>query len=184
MTYIDETAKIGLNVEIGRDVIIGPYCVIGYPAEHPSEPYKFHGKVVIEDGARLYKLVTVDAPLTDDGVTIVGPGCVLMAHSHVGHDAQLGRRVTLATGAKIGGHSVIGDFSNIGLNAVTHQRTRLAPGTMLGAQSFIKGEHTDPFCIFVGSPARDIGLNVILLQRLEHEGIFDYSHLLAGQPEQ
>lgn len=184
MKYIDETAKIGPNVDIGNDVVIGPYCVIGFPAEHPTEPYRVAGKVVIKDGARLYKLVTVDASLYDDGVTVVGEGCILMAHSHVGHDAKLGRRVTLATGAKIGGHSVIGEFSNIGLNAVTHQRSTLAPGTMLGASSFIKGDYVLPFCIFVGSPAKMVGPNRVLLQRLENEGIADYSYLLEGQPEE
>jgi len=183
VNLIHHTAEIGPNVEIGAGVIIGPYCVIGFPAEHPSEPYEVAGKVIIKDGARLYKLITVDASLYKDGATIIGEGCVLMAHSHVGHDAQLGRRVTLATGAKIGGHSVIGDYSNIGLNAVTHQRSKLAAGTMLGASSFIKGERDDPFRIFVGSPAKDICQNTVLLERLQDEGIIDFAHLLTGQSE-
>ena len=167
--FIHPTAEIGPNVEIGKDVIIGPYCVIGFPAEHPREPYRVAGKVVIKDGARLYKLVTVDASLYDDGVTVIGEGCVLMAHSHVGHDAQLGRRVTLATGAKIGGHSVIGELSNIGLNAVTHQRTEIAKGCIVGAQSFVKGLWLFDYRKLIGSPARDAGSNDWLLAALTPE---------------
>jgi UDP-N-acetylglucosamine acyltransferase len=181
MSWIDKTAVIGHNVEIGKDVIIGPYCVIGTPAEHPREPFQVHGKVIIGDGARLYKLVTVDAPLSDEGITEVGKGCVLMAHSHVGHDAKLGEGVTLSTGAKIGGHSVIGKHSTVGLNATTHQRTVLAEGTMVGAQSFIKGNRETPYRIFVGAPAKDIGENAFLLQRLKDEGLLDAPDLSTGQ---
>jgi len=163
---IHPTAIIGANVEIGEGVTIGPYCVIGGPAEHPREPYVIKGKIKIGNGVTMTMGVTVDSPLTDEGLTIIGDGCYLMAKSHVGHDGKLGKQVTLSTGSKIGGHSIIGDHSTIGLNSCTHQRTELAEGTMLGANSFIKGINKEPFRIFVGSPAKDIGINQFLLNRL------------------
>jgi hypothetical protein len=54
---------------------------------------------------------------------------------------------------------------------------------MLGASSFIKGEHLTPFRIFVGSPAKDIGQNIIGLQRLSDDDMLDFAYLLEGQPE-
>ena len=163
---IHPTAIIGANVEIGEGVTIGPYCVIGGPAEHPREPYVIKGKIKIGNGVTMTMGVTVDSPLTDEGLTIIGDGCYLMAKSHVGHDVKLGKKVTLSTGATIGGHSIIGDHSTIGLKSCTHQRTELAKGTMIGANSFIKGNHTDQFRIFVGSPAKDIGPNSFLIDLL------------------
>lgn len=188
MNNIHATAIIGPNVTIGDNVFIGPYCVIGTPAEHPRIPYAALGKVVIGEGSILTKLITVDSPMSEGEYTIIGKGCHLYAHAHIGHDSKIGKNV-LITGAKIGGHSIIEDYCNIGLNAVTHQFTRLAPGTMLGAGSFIKGTHVRPFRIFAGSPAKDIGLNKILLERLIDSGampsqsLFDYSYLFEGEFE-
>lgn len=34
MNYIHPTALIGPNVELGDNNYIGPFCIIGYPAEH------------------------------------------------------------------------------------------------------------------------------------------------------
>lgn len=121
MNFIHRTAIIGSNVELGDNVVIGPFCVIGTPAEHPREPYIARGTVIIGNNVKLYKLVTVDSPITNNGMTIVGDGCTMMAHSHLGHDVQLGRGVAIATGAKLGGHTLVGDYCNIGLNAVAHQ---------------------------------------------------------------
>jgi len=163
---IHPTAIIGDNVQLGEGCSVGPFCVIGGPAEHPREEYKVRGRIIIGSKVVMTMGVTVDSPLTDEGLTIIGDGCYLMAKSHVGHDVKLGKQVTLSTGSKIGGHSIIGDHSTIGLNSCTHQRTELAEGTMLGANSFIKGINKEPFRIFVGSPAKDIGINQFLLNRL------------------
>jgi UDP-N-acetylglucosamine acyltransferase len=185
MSWIDKTAVIGPGVEIGNDVIIGPYCVIGYPAEHPRIPYQFRGKVIIGDNCVLTKSITVDCPMTEGEYTVIGNGSHLYAQAHVGHDCKIGKNVVIA-GAKIGGHSIIEDYCNIGLGAVTHQFTRLAPGIMLGAGSFIKGTHVRSYRIFAGSPARDIGLNKVLLERLIQDGtipaqdLSDYSDLFEG----
>ena len=181
MNFIHRTAIIGSNVELGDNVVIGPFCVIGTPAEHPREPYIARGTVIVGNNVKLYKLVTVDSPIANDGMTIVGDGCTMMAHSHLGHDVQLGRDVAIATGAKLGGHSLIGDYCNIGLNAVAHQRTILARGTMLGACSFAKGEYVNEFRILVGSPARDIGENKVLIKKLIDEGVFNLADLSKGK---
>lgn len=165
MKYIHPTAVIGPNVTIG-DAYIGPYCIIGYPAEHRGTfPYPVSdiyrsGRVEICDGAILTGHVTVDAGIGMGGMTFIGASAFLMKHSHVGHDAILYPNVTVACGAKIGGHCVIGDSSNIGLNAVIHQRVIVPAGCMIGAGAVvIKKSQMQPNYKYAGNPVRELGPN-------------------------
>lgn len=160
MNHIHPTAIIGPNVTIGDGIYIGPHAVIGMHAESKAvDPrHTFAGRVVIGDGVTIHELVTIQGSV-GDGATVIGPGSRIQAHAHVGHDATLGTRVTVACGAKVGGHAQVADYCNIGLNAVLHQRTVLPVGTMVGASAFIKGTHTDPWTIIAGVPARYIGPN-------------------------
>jgi len=155
---IHPTAVIGDNVIIEDDVYIGPLCVIGYPAEWKGREDKNAG-VIIRKGARLTGLVTVDTGV--ERPTVIGEFTYLMKHSHVGHDAELKGGVILSCGAKIGGHSVIGESTNIGLNAVIHQKVSVPEGCMIGASAFI-GKKTilKPFKKYAGVPAKEIGDNL------------------------
>lgn len=158
MTYIHPTAIIYPNVIIEEDCYIGPYCIIGSPAEWKGFEEESKG-VRIGAGSRLTGLVTVDAGVERE--TSIGENCYLMKHSHVGHDAIIGHDVTLSCGAKIGGHTVIGYKCNIGLNAVIHQKVEVPQGCMIGASAFI-GKKTilQPNRKYAGVPAKDIGENV------------------------
>lgn len=83
-----------------------------------------------------------------------------MKHSHVGHDAVLGNNVVLSCGAKIGGHSIIGEGTNIGLNAVIHQKLSIPEGCMIGASAFVgKKSVLKPKHKYVGVPVKEIGKN-------------------------
>ena len=159
MTYIHPTAIIYPNVVIEEDCYIGPYCIIGAPAEWKGHEEVSKG-VRIGAGSRLTGLVTVDAGVT--GTTLIGPGSYLMKHSHVGHDAELWENVVLSCGAKVGGHAIIMEKCNIGLNAVIHQKVTVPKGCMIGASAFI-GKKTilQPYRKYAGVPAKDIGENII-----------------------
>ena len=158
-TIIHPTAIIGPNVTIEDDVYIGPYCLIGLPAEWKGNEDKCAG-VIIKKGSRLTGLVTVDSGANSP--TIIGSNCYLMKHSHVGHDAVLGYNVTLSCGAKIGGHAYIGNDTNIGLNAVIHQKVDIPDGCMIGASAFVgkKLELKMPNSKYAGVPARYLGPNI------------------------
>jgi len=156
-TFIHPTAIIGENVTIGKNVYIGPLCIIGYPAEWRGKEHNDLG-VVIEDGAILTGLVTVDSGATRP--TIIGKDCYLMKHSHVGHDAILEDQVTLSCGAKVGGHCIIGVMTNIGLNACIHQKINVPYGCMIGMGTIVtKTTDLSPRTKYVGVPAKAIGGN-------------------------
>ena len=159
MTYIHPTAIIYDNVTIEEDCYIGPYCIIGAPAEWKGHEHESKG-VRIGSGSRLTGMVTVDAGA--ESPTVIGKNCYLMKHSHVGHDAILSNNVTLSCGAKVGGHAIVMDNCNIGLNAVIHQKVIVPEGCMIGASAFI-GKKTilQPYRKYAGVPAKDIGENII-----------------------
>lgn len=154
---IHQTAVIGPNVIIEDNVYIGPYCVIGMPAEWKGKEDVNKG-VLIKKGTRITGLVTIDSGV--EKITTIGENCYLMKHSHVGHDAQLKDNVTLSCGAKIGGHSIIEDNTNIGLNAVIHQKVIVPEGCMIGASAFVgKKSILKPFHKYAGVPVKELGTN-------------------------
>ena len=154
--FIHPTAIIGDNVILGDNNYIGAYCIIGDPAEHKKYWGQPKGKVIIGNGNMITGLVTIDAGTED--ITMIANNCFIMKHAHIGHDCQIKDNVTISCGAKIGGHSIIKEYSNIGLNAVLHQFTIIEQGCMIGASAFIKGS-TEEFNKYAGVPARKIGTN-------------------------
>jgi len=163
---IHHTAIIYDNVDVGNNVVIGAYSVIGSPAESKgADNVNPKGKVVIGDGTVIREHVTIHSPVSDEGVTSVGKECYIQAHSHIGHDSKIGDFVTIACYACIGGHSILEDHVNIALHAVTHQRTTVKTGTIVGACGFVKGV-IDGWGVYVGVPAKRIKDNTYLMDKL------------------
>lgn len=153
---ISPLAWIHPNVQIGKGNTIGPFCMIGGPAEWKG--HEVQGRVVIGDNNTITGLVTIDSGA--DGDTIIGNCCYLMKHSHVGHDAYINCFVTISCGAKIGGHAKICGHVNIGLNAVIHQRQKIMEGVMIGMGAVVtKKLITEPYKVYIGNPARLYGDN-------------------------
>ena len=169
-TFIHPTAIVYPNVHIGENVYIGAYSVIGAPPEHPNEvdPRTWEvlngASVVISDNVTIREHVTIHAGVL--GSTHIGSGTYIMSHVHIGHDADMLMNCVIHTAAIIGGHCTIFSDCRIGLNATLHQHTQLAHGIMVGAQAFVKGIWNKPYRILAGVPAKDIGANQRLLDKL------------------
>lgn len=168
MNHIHPTAIIGPNVVMGDNNYIGPYCIIGYPAEHKEywpdmsgckrEGFTTAGKVIIGNNNKFTGHVTIDAGTT--GATVIADNVWMMKHSHCGHDAIIGSDVVVSCGAKIGGHCLIGSDCNLGLNSVIHQRVEVPNGCMIGASGFVgKKSNLLPFGKYAGVPVKFIGTN-------------------------
>jgi UDP-N-acetylglucosamine acyltransferase len=155
--FIHPTAIIGDNVILGDNNYIGAFCIIGDPAEHKKYWGQEKGKVIIGNNNIVTGLVTIDAGT--EAPTIIEDGCFIMKHAHIGHDCRIMNNVTISCGAKIGGHSIIGEGSNIGLNAVLHQFSVIKKGCMIGASAFFKGE-SEVEMKYAGVPARKLGSNI------------------------
>jgi UDP-N-acetylglucosamine acyltransferase len=155
--FIHPTAIIGDNVILGDNNYIGAFCIIGDPAEHKKYWGQEKGKVIIGNNNIVTGLVTIDAGT--EVPTIIEDGCFIMKHAHIGHDCRIMNNVTISCGAKIGGHSIVGEGSNIGLNAVLHQFSIIKRGCMIGASAFFKGE-SEIEMKYAGVPARKLGSNI------------------------
>lgn len=163
MNYIHPTAIVGPNVEIGDGNYIGPYCLIGWPAEHKSfwpqpDGSGIVGKVIIGNNNVITGHVTIDAGT--EVVTEIGDGNWFLKHSHVGHDVKLGNDNTVSCGAKIGGHCKIGSNVNLGLNSMVHQRKEIPDGIMIGMGAVVtKRTELQTGMKYAGNPARLLGEN-------------------------
>lgn len=88
---IHPTAIVDPTVELGDDIVIGPYCVI-------------YAGVKIGDGCRLQNHVTVDGP------TEIGKGNTFYAYSSIGQRTQDLKYEGEPTYLKIGDHNTFREF--------------------------------------------------------------------------
>lgn len=189
---IDPAARVHASVEVGPYAVIeagvamGPDCRVG-PHVHLLGGAILGARNVIHAGCVLgdapQDLKYAGAPTTlrigDDNVfrehvtvhrsnsltesTVIGSGNLLMAHSHVGHNARLGDRVILANGALVGGHVTIGDRAFISGNCLLHQFVRVGALALMQGGAAISKD-LPPYCI---AEVRNsiCGLNVVGLRR-------------------
>lgn len=152
------------NTEVGAGTRIFPFAAVG----HQPQDLKYHGedsRLVIGERCTIRESVTIN-PGTENGgmVTKIGNDCLLMASSHVAHDAILGNNVIMANYVGIAGHCQIGDNVIFGGTCVVHQFTRIGAHAFVGAQSMVDGD-VIPYGMAVGNRAVLTGLNLVGLRR-------------------
>ncbi len=185
---IDHDAVIGPFCVIGPDVQIGPgtrlensVTLIGrvtigannhvYPGTvigAPPQDLTYSGEqtqVVIGDNNVIRESVTINQASTkEDGVTLIGDDCYLMACSHVAHDCRLGDRIVMANGTLLGGHVHVHDDATLSGGSAVHHFTTI------GSFSFVSGlsrvlHDVPPFMLVEGQPTRPRCVNVVALKR-------------------
>jgi len=173
---VGENAVLGDDVELISHVVVEGRTTIGagtrvFPfasVGHQPQDLKFHGeesRVEIGERCTIRESVTIN-PGTEGGgmLTKIGNDCLLMACSHVAHDAQVGNNVVLANYVGLAGHSIIGDHVRFGGICAVHQFVRIGAHAFIGAQSMIDAD-VIPYGLAVGNRARLAGLNLVGLKR-------------------
>lgn len=190
---IDTTAVIGPGVVIEQGVIVGPECEIGartrlrsrsiivertaLGAENDVHPYavlggdpqdrafkpEARGRLFIGDRNIIREHVTISRGTGEEVPTRLGSGCMLMASSHVGHNAQVGDGVILANGCTLAGHVRLGPGCVLSGGTAVHQFTHVGEGVMFRGGAMVS-QHVPPFVI-VGDHNRLSGLNRVGLRR-------------------
>lgn len=151
-------------VTIGEDNRISPGAVIGGEPQDIS----YNGtatEVVVGDRNIIRENVTINrASEKEDGFTIVGSDCYIMACAHIAHDCKIGDRVILGQGSMLGGHVHVHHHAIIsGCVAVSHY-VSIGSYIFLGGSSRALQDIT-PFMLSDGNPARPRCINIVGLKR-------------------
>ncbi len=184
--YIHPTSIIEDGAVLGNDNHIGPFCYItanvvigdgnrfeaytsiGTPGEHKSIlRYDAPGMgVIIGDNNIIREYTSIHSGVFNS--TTVGNNNIIQRGAHIGHDASIGNTATLSCNTIVAGHVIVSDGVNMGLGSITHQLTKLPPYSMLGMGTIVtKTSIIEPFCIYIGSPAKFLKVNTIGIQRSE-----------------
>lgn len=175
-SVVEDHAEIGDGCVLGPHVVVcgsarlGAGCRIHAGAIIGDLPQDFHASgdasfVEVGEGTTIREHVTVHRSSTSGGVTRIGRKCLLMAGSHVGHDAVVGDEVTLVNHVLIGGHARIGDRAVLGGGAMVHQFTRVGRLAMMSGASAVQMD-VPPFCMTCAVTVNTImSLNVVGLRR-------------------
>ena len=79
---------------------------------------------------------------------------------HVGHDCVLQDEVVLSAHACLAGHIEVKKGANLGIGCLIHPRQIIESYCMIGMGAVIpKKLVMEPFGIYVGNPAKKIGVN-------------------------
>lgn len=168
---VGDATEIRAHVTVKRFTTLGVGNVVHEGAVLGGEPQHVsyqgnQGRLMIGDRNRIREAVTLHRSFEDDGTTVVGSDCYLMAYSHVGHDDRLGDGVILANNVMLAGHVEVGDRAVLSGGSGVHQFCRVGRLAMVGGQAKVVQDCL-PFVITDGNPARARGLNTVGLRRAE-----------------
>jgi len=191
---IEDCAKIGTNVTIGAFSIIGKdvtirdntiveshtvitgHTTIGKENKIFShavigtipQDLKFNGEetyLIIGDNNTIREHTLINTGTSGGGYkTIIGNGCLLMGHVHIGHDCILKDNIVVANSCAIAGHVEIDDNVVVGGMSAIHQFCKIGESSMIGGGSILV-QDIPPFCICEGNRATLRSLNINGLRR-------------------
>lgn len=172
------------GVTLANGVVIGPHAVLrkgtileenvaidahavvgGLPQDFKFNP-RTPSFLRIGRGTILREGVTAHRSTKENGETVIGPNCFLMAYAHVGHDCRIANNVVVANNVMFAGHVTVEAHVILGGAVAVHQFARIGEGAMISGVSRISRD-APRFCMFA---ERDEvhGLNLIGLRRRGH----------------
>jgi len=161
--YIHKTAIIYSNVEIGKGNIIRANTVIGsngemrkpkdYEGTNIDFQKSFKGRVIIGSHNVISEHVTIQRPYDENAATYIGSNNIIMAHSHIGHDAIIADDCEICTGVIIGGYSIIKSHVKLKLGVTVRNRLTIGRGALVGLGGVVVKDVEDGEVVY-GNPAK------------------------------
>lgn len=152
---------------IGEDNIFYPFASVGVA----SQDLKYQGErteTFIGDRNKIREFVTIHRGTEGGGgITRIGSDNLLMAYSHIAHDADVGSNCILGNATTLAGHVTIEDWAIVEAFSGVHQFCRVGRHAFVGGYSVITRDVL-PYSMTV-SPrdARAYGANKVGLKRRE-----------------
>lgn len=175
---VGEDVRLGDGTEVGPHAVlegrleVGPRCrifagaVIGFPPQDLK--YKAGTPSGVRIGADnvIREYATIHRSSLEEGWTVIGDGCFIMATSHIAHDCRVGNQVILTGFSGLTGFVEVGDRAVIsGLTGV-HQFVRIGTLAYVGGCSRL-AQDVPPYFLVEGNPAQARGVNVVGLRRAD-----------------
>lgn len=153
------------DTEIGEGCRMFPTAVIGTQPQDKKIAAGYQGKLRIGNFNEIREGATVHGGTEfGGGLTVVGNHNMLLAGSHIGHDAIVGNHTVFTNGAMAAGHTKIADHVILGAMAGIHQFGRIGARAMIGAGAMMSHD-APPFAMVQGDRARLVGVNKEGLKR-------------------
>jgi UDP-N-acetylglucosamine acyltransferase len=151
---------------LGADCEVFPFAALGMtPQDKKLGRNETGGQLRIGRHNLIREHVTIHGGTPfSSGVTRIGDHNMLLAGSHVGHDATVGSHVVFTNGAMAGGHTWIADRAILGAMVGLHQFARIGELAMVGAGAMVS-QDVPPFALVQGDRARICGVNLVGLAR-------------------
>lgn len=150
---------------IGEDNIFYPYASVGVA----SQDLKYRGERAethIGSRNKIREFVTIHRGTEGGGLkTTIGDDTLLMAYTHVAHDAHVGSHCVLANGVTLAGHVTIGEWAVIGAFTGVHQFCRVGRHAMIGGYSVITQDVMPFATIVTPRESKAFGANATGLER-------------------
>lgn len=161
---LDSHVRVDGRTTLGRGVRVHHGAALG----GPPQDLKFRPGTVssleVGEGTVVREYATLHVASDEGAVTRVGSHCLLMAYTHVAHNATVGDHVILANAVQLAGYVTVEDHVIIGGLVPVHQFVRIGCHVMIGG-GFRVPQDVAPYVRAGGYPLRPAGLNRVGLTR-------------------
>ncbi|MBO7248334.1 MAG: acyl-ACP--UDP-N-acetylglucosamine O-acyltransferase [Bacteroidaceae bacterium] len=193
LAYVDPSAQIGENVEIGpfafidKNVVIGdnniimPHVSIMYGSRIGDGNTIHNGAVIggipqdlkfvgeettaeIGNNNKIRENVTINRGTASRGKTVVGNNNLLMENMHVAHDCIVGNNCIFGNSTKLAGEVVVDDHATLSACVLVHQFCHIGGYVMIQGGSGITKD-IPPYIMCGRNPVAYMGINLIRLRR-------------------
>ena len=172
---IEDGAVLGSRNRLWMHVYVGPGTTIGDENQahmgaiigHLPQDVKFSGEPTftrIGQRNTIREYATIHRGTEPGSATVLGDDNFLMANAHLGHNCQVGNRVTLVNLATLAGHCTVEDDAVLSGMVVVHQFCRIGRLAMISGLSAVNKD-VPPYMLCGGRPAVIQGLNVVGMRR-------------------
>ena len=166
---IGSGTSIASNALLANGARVGKECRIHHGAVVGTIPQdlKFRGEystLELGDHCVIREYATLNRGTGEQGKTVLGHHCFVMAYVHVAHDCAVGSHVILANAVNMAGHVSIDDYVVVGGMTPIHQFCRIGRHAMVGG-GFRVAKDVPPYVLAGHEPLQFQGLNVVGLRR-------------------
>ena len=162
-TWIGPHATVLDGSRVGSDCKIYPGAVIG----GLPQDLKYAGEnstAEVGDRTVVRECVTINRGTRDRMSTRVGADCLLMAYTHLAHDAWVGDHVIIANSGNIAGHVTVEDWVIIEGMVGIQQFVTIGQHAFVAGGSLVR-KNIPPYIKAAREPLSYIGVNSIGLRR-------------------